>query len=154
MAPKHVVAAVACAALVAMATAAPADEYRAGEVFNLDLSKAVLSPKRIGPPGEFAPVAVEARTDAKQAVAEPKSEYKPEPKADQQRVVRATRVTAPHVTTAHVTATNVTAPHVAKPRGAARTKLTHRHSNPLDAQALDKRVQTWPCKSGGICNWR
>ena len=158
MAPKLVVAAVACAALVAMGTAAPADEYRAGEVFNLDLSKAVLSPKRFGPPTEFAPVAVEARTDARQAVAEPKpeakSEPKFEPKADQQRVVRTTRVTAPHVTAAHVTAPHVSATHVAKPRGAARSKLARRHGNPLDAQAMDKRVQTWPCKSGGICNWR
>jgi hypothetical protein len=155
----RVLAAAACATFVALGSSAFADEYRADEVFNLDLSKAVLSPKRLGPPGEFTPVAVEARTDARQAVAEPKSETKSEPKADHQRVVRTTRVTAPHVTiahvtTAHVTTANVTATHVAKPRGAARTKLAHRHGNPLDAQAMDKRVQTWPCKSGGICNWR
>src|SRR5215468_440718 len=84
MVSKHLVAVAACAALVAMGTAAPADEYRAGEVLNLDLSKAVLSPKRIGPPTEFAPVPVEARTDARQVVAEPKAEH--------QRVVRTTRV--------------------------------------------------------------
>ena len=45
--------------------------YRAGEYLSLDLSKAVLSPKRLGPPTEFAPVAVEARTDSKPVVAEP-----------------------------------------------------------------------------------
>src|SRR5262249_33934746 len=148
MVSKHLVAAAACAALVAMGTAALADEYRAGEVLNLDLSKAVLSPKRIGPPTEFAPVPVEARTDAKQAIAEPKSELKSEPKseakADHQRVVRTTRVVERHVTTANVTAT-----HAAKPRGAARAKLARR-GNPLDAQAKDTRVQTWPCRSGGI----
>ena len=41
-----------------------------------------------------------------------------------------------------------------KPRAAARTKLTRRHSNPLDAQARDTRIQTWPCTSGGICDWQ
>lgn len=131
MAPKHVVAAVACAIAVALGAPALADEYRAGELLSLDLSKAVLSPKRIGPPAEFAPVPVEARTDARQVVAEPKVEHK--------RVVRTSRVTESHV---------------AKPRGAARTRLAHRRSNPLDAQAMDRSVQTWPCKSGGICNWK
>jgi len=148
MVSKYLVAVAACAIAMAMGTAAPADEYRAGEVLNLDLSKAVLSPKRIGPPTEFAPVPVEARTDAKQAVAEPNAEPKSEPKADHQRVVRTTRVVERHVTTANVTAT-----HAAKPRGAARAKLARR-GNPLDAQAKDTRVQTWPCRSGGICNWR
>jgi hypothetical protein len=38
--------------------------------------------------------------------------------------------------------------------GAARTKLAHRRGNPLDAQASDTRVQIWPCRSGGICNWQ
>ena len=139
MAPKRVIAAVACAVAVALGTAVSAAEYRAGELLNLDLSKAVLSPKRIGPPAEFAPVPVEARTDAKQAVVEPKAE----PKADHQRMVRTTKVTTPRVT----------ATHEAKPQGAARTKLAHRR-NPLDAQAMYKSVQTWPCKSGGICNWK
>jgi hypothetical protein len=129
--PKRALAAVACATLVLLGTPAFADEYRAGELFSLDLSQAVLSPKRIGPPTEFAPVAVEARTDAKQAVVEPK--------ADHQRIVRTTRV--------------VSHTPVAKPRGAARTKLARR-SNPLNAQAMDKSVQAWPCKSGGICNWK
>src|SRR6266850_2389227 len=41
-----------------------------------------------------------------------------------------------------------------KPRGAVRTKLARRHGNPLDAQAFDPRIQVWPCKSGGICNWK
>jgi hypothetical protein len=41
-----------------------------------------------------------------------------------------------------------------QPRGAARTKLARRHGNPLDAQAFDTRIQVWPCRSGGICNWK
>lgn len=134
MAPKHVVAAVACAVAVALGTPVLADEYRAGELLNLDLPKAVLSPKRIGPPAEFVAVPVQARTDAKQAVAEPK--------AQPSRAARSAVVTE--------------AP-AARPRAAARAKLAHRHGNPLDAQAMDIRqrsVQTWPCKSGGICNWK
>ena len=38
------------------------------------------------------------------------------------------------------------------PRHTARTKLAHR--NPVDAQAFDARIQVWPCRSGGICNWK
>ena len=133
MAPKRVLAAIACATLVTLGTSGFADEYRAGEFLNLDLSKAVLSPKRIGPPTEFAPVAVEARTDAKPVVAEPKAEH--------QRVVRTSRI--------------VQQARVEKPRTPARAKLlARRHGSPLDAQAMDTRVQTWPCKSGGICNWK
>ena len=129
MAPRRVLVAAACAFL-ALGTAASADEYRAGEYLTLDLSQAVLSPKRLGPPAEFAPVAVEARTDSKQAVVEPK--------ADHQRMVRTSRVTQAHV---------------AKPKVPARARLARR-SNPLNANAMDTRVQTWPCRSGGICNWK
>ena len=50
--------------------------------------------------------------------------------------------------------TQVEKPRAEKPRAAARTKLARRHSNPLDAQARDTRIQTWPCKSGGICGWQ
>jgi hypothetical protein len=43
-----------------------------------------------------------------------------------------------------------------KPKGSARGRLAHGHRNPLDAQAMDTRVQKWPCKSGGggICDWK
>lgn len=138
MAAKRVLAVLACAAFAALGTAASAAEYRAGEFFGLDLSRAVLSPKPLGPPSEFAPVAVEARTDSKQVVAEPK--------ANQQRVVRTTRVTRQ----AHVEPQA----RVEQPRMPARAKLAHRHGNPLDAQAMDRSIQTWPCRSGGICNWK
>jgi hypothetical protein len=33
-------------------------------------------------------------------------------------------------------------------------KVKRPHSNPLDANAADTRVQVWPCRSGGICKWR
>jgi hypothetical protein len=43
---------------------------------------------------------------------------------------------------------------VEKSRPPARTKVVRRHTNPLDAQAFDTRIQVWPCRSGGICNWQ
>lgn len=131
MAAKHVLAALVCAALVALGRTASADEYRPHEFLSLDLARAVLSPKRLGPPAEFAPVAVQARTDAKSVVAEPKTAHQP--------AVRTSRAAEKPA---------------AKPRGMARTKLARRHGNPLDAQAMDRSIQTWPCRSGGICNWK
>ena len=127
-----------CASLLALAGAAAADEYRPDEFLKLDLSKAVLSPKRLGPETRFAPVALEARGGSEaQARAEP---------MDVPKKVAAERVHVSEPKVAHV--------KPAQPRGAARTKLAHRHGNPLDAQARDTRIQTWPCRSGGICNWQ
>lgn len=145
---KPVVPALVAAALLAFGSVALADEYRPDEFLGLDLSKAVLSPKRLGPPTEFAPVAVEDKSEAKaDRTSEPawaRNELKAEPKK-----VAAENV---HVTRPHRVA------HVAgvRPRkGAARIGLAHRHSNPLNAQAMDTRIQKWPCRSGGgICDWK
>jgi|SRR6267142_2977104 len=123
------------AVLLAWSGASIADEYRADEFLGLDLSKAVLSPKRLGPESEFAPVAVEAKTDRDGDRAQARVEPEVPPKI----VVPKTRVAQTRA---------------AKPPGASRTKLARRHGNPLDAQAQDTRVQAWPCKSGGICNWK
>src|SRR5882757_4794999 len=70
-----------CASLLVWAGSAAADEYRPDEFLGLNLSEAVLSPKRLGPPTEFAPVAVEARA---------------EPKAGRKVLVRTTRVLTKH----------------------------------------------------------
>ena len=65
----------ALAVLLAAGSVALADEYRPNEFLGLDLSAAVLSPKRLGPPAEFAPVAVEANSEARsEARAIPASE--------------------------------------------------------------------------------
>ena len=117
---KNFTAAVICAAtLLAWCSRSDADEYRGGELLSLDLSRAVLSPKRLGPASEFEPFAIEARAD-------------------------------PGIVTRKVRVARV---RVEKPR-AASTRLARQHGNPLDAQALDTRVQVWPCRSGGICNWQ
>ena len=113
---KNAIAAALCTGLLMSGSAALADEYRAGELIGLDLSKALLSPKRLGPETEFAPVRIEARSDRKPVKTE--------------RVV-VQKTAAPK--------TRVVQERVEKPRGAARAKLARRHTNPLDAQARDTR---------------
>jgi hypothetical protein len=141
---KNVVPAIIGTTLLAWSGLAVADEYRPGEFLGLDLSKAVLSPKPLGPAQQFVPVQIEARTDRGNARAPARAEVKVEPKI----VVHKTRVVRSH------SAKPVVHARAEKPRGAARTKLARRHGNPLDAQAFDTRIQAWPCKSGGICNWK
>jgi hypothetical protein len=130
---RGVFAAVVCSALLA-ASPSSADGYKPGEFLSLDLSKAALSPKLLGPPTQFQPVRVEAR-------AEPRSRHvHAQPKAAAKIRVAHVRVEKHHA--------------AARTRLAARAGLAHRHSDPLDAQAFDTRIQVWPCKSGGICNWQ
>jgi hypothetical protein len=144
---KNVFIAMLCTMLLAWSGLSMADEYRPDEFLGLDLAKAVFSPKLLGPTSEFAPVAVEARTDPGSEGAQTRVE----PKAHAKRVVSRNSVVpgsiaVPRTKLAHLRAE--------KPRGAARTKLAQRHGNPLDAEARDTRIQVWPCKSGGICDWQ
>jgi hypothetical protein len=132
---KSAFAAVVCTGFLVLGGVAVADEYRPGEFLRLDLSKAVLSPKRLGPEAELARIPIEARSDRAQA--DPDASVWPRlPKHNM-----------------HVAKPQMPKSSAEPPRAAARTKLAHRR-NPLDAQASDTRVQTWPCKSGGICNWQ
>jgi hypothetical protein len=135
MALKNVFAAVWCAAILA-AGSAWADEYRPGEFLTLDLSKAALSPKPLGPPQQFEPMRSEAKTDpqrpASHVDAGPQA-ANAAPKAVKTKIVHA---------------------RADKPRAPARMNVARRHANPLDAQASDTRIQVWPCRSGGICNWQ
>jgi hypothetical protein len=136
-----------CAALLAwsgmsLAAESQSGEYRPNEFLGLDLPTAVLSPKPLGPPAQFAPVAIEAYSGSTAPQARAESDPVPDQVAADKTVAR------PTVRTVRAAA------RVAKPRGEARVKLARRHGNPLDAQASDTRVQVWPCKSGGICNWQ
>jgi hypothetical protein len=120
---KGVFAALLGATLLA-GSSAFADEYRPYEFLKLDLSKAALSPKLLGPPAQFEPVAVQAKAD-------------PAPVASAAKAVKVVPVRSAKR-------------HIVVP-----TRLAVRkHANPLDAQAFDARIQVWPCKSGGICNWQ
>ena len=147
---KSAFVAAVCGGLLALVGAAAADEYRPSEFLQLDLSKAVLSPKRLGPETQFAPVDIEAKTDRAQADADASDSSKP--------AVRKIHVAKTHLAKTHVGKTHVEKTRAESPRAAvhtnARVKLARRHGNPLDAQAADTRIQTWPCRSGGICNWQ
>ncbi|WP_407165855.1 hypothetical protein [Bradyrhizobium sp. ORS 111] len=151
---KSIFGVAVCTASLLLGGVVFADEYRPDEFFSLDLSRAVLSPKRLGPPAQFEPVPVEANSDrsaaAPQANAEPKVE---DTKVAPQKAVRTAKVTAKPVEKKLVERKPVEKKR-AERRVPARAKLARRHSNPLDAQARDTRIQTWPCRSGGICNWR
>jgi hypothetical protein len=139
---RAVFAAVICAVFLA-GNPSIADEYRPDEFLTLDLSKAVLSPRPLGPPAQFEPMRVEAETDAQSKAAHMDampvhvdavpSHVNAAPKAAKTRIVHA---------------------RAGKPRAPARTRVVRRHTNPLDAQAFDTRIQVWPCRSGGICNWQ
>jgi hypothetical protein len=125
---KGISAAAVCAGLLVGSAASAADRYKPDEFLNLDLSKAALSPKRLGPPARFEPVPVEAKADPQS-----KAVHVAAPKAAKTKIVHA---------------------RAEQPRAPMRTKMVRRHTNPLDAQAFDTRIQVWPCRSGGICNWQ
>ena len=154
MVPKTAFIAVVGAVFLA-ASASFADEYRPDEFLSLDLSKAVLSPKRLGPAAQFEPMPVEAKTDAKSTAV-----HVDAAPAHVDAVPKRANAAPKH---AHAAPRRVVAPMAAKnevaharaekPRMPAPTKLARKHTNPLDAQASDTRIQVWPCRSGGICNW-
>jgi hypothetical protein len=140
---KNAFVAAVCTGLLASAGPALAAEYAPAEYLKLDLSKALISPKRIGPENQFAPVRIEARSDeANSETTDEDLESSVWPKLPP----RKHHIAKPSVKPAATPTTEARAP--------ARTKLAKRHGNPLNAQARDTRIQTWPCKSGGICNWQ
>jgi hypothetical protein len=157
---KNVLLGVACTALLTSSVLSMADEYRPGEYFGLDLSRAVLSPRPLGPPAEFAPVPLEAKTDRGPEAEQARDEAKAGPKIAARKTGIAHREgaqarVAPKVQPKLVARRAAMAhAHVAKPRSAVRSRLARSRGNPLDAQASDTRVQVWPCNSGGICNWK
>jgi hypothetical protein len=126
---------IVCASLVLVLWSglSMADPYRPDQFLGMDLNKAALSPNPLGPPTTFAPAPVGAKTGRDRAQA------RLEPGTTATIVVPKTRI-AEH--------------RAERPRGSARAKLARRHGNPLDAEAFDTRIQVWPCKSGGICNWK
>lgn len=108
--------------------AARAEAYRPGAFLGLDLNQAALSPQPLGPPAQFEPVRGPAIADpATRDRVTVRPPIKPvHPRAVHPRIMQAQAVRKP----------------VIRPR-----------TNPLDAQASDTRIQVWPCRSGGICNW-
>ena len=65
------------------------------------------------------------------------------------------KVDVPEIKTQRAERTRIRKTHHAVRARTRYPKLVRRsHGNPMDAQARDTRIQVWPCKSGGICNWR
>ena len=148
-----------CAIVLVWSGLSVADEYRPHEFLGLDLSTAVLSPKPLGPPAGFAPgpldVTVDRGSNTVHAIAQPAAEPKTEFKSQFKTESKATPKVASKTTLKTIApATRVAHLRAAPPRLVARTKLARHHRNPLDAQAFDARIQVWPCKTGGICNWK
>jgi hypothetical protein len=128
-----------CATTLAWGGVSVADEYRADEFLGLDLSAAVLSPKPLGPAASFT-----GPTEVTADRASSSTHANVEPAVAPRAADRSARAVQPRAQQVR---------RVAQPRLLARTKFAH-HRNPLDAQAFDARIQVWPCKSGGICNWK
>lgn len=129
---RHLIAASAGIALLASIGGAQADTYKPGDYLLLDLRKAVLSPKLLGPPASFEHVQIQAKADAKNEI---------DAAADKPRTAARKVVT------------------VAKPKRTAAmspapNRIARKRGNPLDANAADTRVQVWPCRTGGICSWQ
>jgi hypothetical protein len=133
MVPRKIFIAFIGATMLAWSGVSIADEYRPDEFLGLDLSRAVLSPKRLGPGAGFAP----GPLDVSIARGKNGALARAEPTAGPKTVVHSTGVA-----------------RAEQPRSTARTKLARHHRNPLEAQAFDARIQVWPCRSGGICNWK
>jgi hypothetical protein len=105
-----------------------AQKYRPDEFLTLDLPSAVLSPRPLGPATSFTPGPLDVTLDRGHGSAQINAETVIEPKS------------AP-----------ASAVHFGR-RSTAKTALHRRKL--LEAQASDRRIQMWPCKSGGICNWK
>ena len=129
---KIAIATVLCTGLLISGSAALADEYRADQFLGLDLSKALLSPKRLGPETQFAPVRVEARSDSQPVKTERvvvAKEAAPKPQIAEERVEK---------------------PRAEKPRVAARTKLARpaaTRSTPRRATRASRNGRARPAAS-------
>lgn len=124
-----------------------AQQYRADEFLNLDLSRAVLSPKPLGPAASFASGPLDVTVDRGNNAAQANAESGVEPKA--------VTTAAIHVESKPATRTALkTAASGRRAAHATRALVALDRRNPVEAQARETRIQVWPCKSGGICNWK
>jgi hypothetical protein len=169
MTPAGIFSGFVGATLFLVAGTAMAADYRADEFFGLDLSKAVLSPKPLGPAAAFESIPVPAGSEVGKANGEVAKTERAGTDAARNDAARTDAMTtdvarrdeaaeAPRMRAGPKAGAHrdmqVARLRSEKPRGAARIKLAHRHGSPLEAQAFDTRIQTWPCKSGGICDWK
>lgn len=149
--------AVGAVALACIGSSA-AQAYRPDEFLTLDLSHAVLSPNPLGPVNSFAPGPLDVTVDHASNTAPPASaEFVVEPKTVTATTVHVDRGPA----TRSALSTSVSGRRGARARVVARSvphapraPLALHRRNPVEAQARDTSIQVWPCRSGGICNWK
>jgi hypothetical protein len=152
---KLFIAAIGVAAL-AWSGLSAAQQYRAGEFLNLDLSRAVLSPKPLGPATSFAPGPLNVTVDRGNNAAQANTESVVEPKSTATASVHVESKPTTH-TALSTAASGMREAHARAERStphAPRALIALHHRNPVEAQARETKVQVWPCKSGGICNWK
>lgn len=149
MVPKGIFPALVGTALLLGSSTVWAADYRPDEFLNLDLSKAVLSPKRLGPSTQFAKVPIEAKSEPSGIVAQNANPRKVAVERVKRAPARAALKPPAH------RRSQVAQARGEKRRGAGPVRLAHRHRNPMNAEAMDTRIQKWPCNPdyGGICAW-
>lgn len=150
-------------AALAWSGLAAAQSYSPDEFLNLDLSKAVLSPRPLGPPTSFTPGPLDVTVDRGNNPAQPNAELVVDPKTVAVQTVHAESDQAPNQSKPVASAALLNrTPHTRVAHARAERPAPHKpHTlvalhgrNPMEAQARDTRIQVWPCRSGGICNWR
>jgi len=149
MVPRKLFIIVIGVAALAWSGLSAAQQYRADELLSLDLSRAALSPKPLGPAASFAPGPLNVTVDRGNNAVQANTESVVDPKSDSAPAATAHAESKPMTKTALKTpASGIHAAH--KPRS-----LVALHGrNPVEAQARETRIQVWPCKSGGICGWK
>ena len=134
-----------------------AQQYRADEFLSLDLSRAVLSPNPLGPTTSFTPGPLDVTMDRGKEAARANAELVIDPKTVATATVHAENISTakvePHPATTHARVAQRARVERAPPHKPRALVALHGR-NPIEAQARDTSVQVWPCRSGGICNWK
>jgi hypothetical protein len=136
---------------------AAAQSYRPDQFLDLDLSKAVLSPAPLGPATGFTPGPLDVTVDRGNRAAQADAELVVDPKAVPAETVHAESKSAANVEPTPRAVPRMRIAHARLERAAPRrprTLVALHGRNPVEAQARDTRIQVWPCRSGGICNWK
>lgn len=144
MVPKTILMTAICATGIALSGFAAAQDYRPGEYLTLDLPRAVMSPKPIGPANTFKPGPLGVTFDRGDHAVQARAEPVAEPTKTETITVQKSVTPSPRV--AHAPAEHL--------RQAKRTPIALHRRNPVEAEARDIRIQVWPCRTGGICNWK
>ncbi|MGA7942048.1 MAG: hypothetical protein WCA43_19365 [Bradyrhizobium sp.] len=148
------------AMVLAWSGVASAQQYRPDEFLKLDPSHAVLSPKPLGPATSFTPGPLDVTVDRGKDAAQTSAEFVVDPKTVPVATVHAEGKSTTHTALRVVAAGGVRAAHAraerSTPHHAPRALVALHGRNPMEAQAQarETRIQVWPCKSGGICNWK